>query len=85
MSDESSDVVSKEGMPGTESEKKPTDVLLLQGPTEDGAGVRVLRARQEHVELGELRTIREGQSITGGEVVRLHAREGSRALYAEVE
>jgi len=67
-------------------ESKPQDVVLLHSPTEDGEGIRVLRARQQHdesaraneeaacvVEVGEVRPLKEGKPISG-EVVRLKPR-----------
>lgn len=50
------------------------DVVLLGPPTADGNGVHVLRARNERLEAGELRALREGQPITG-EVVSLEPRK----------
>ncbi len=49
------------------------DVVLLRGPTEDGAGTRVLRCREGRLEAGDLRPLSEGKPIHG-EVVRLHPR-----------
>ena len=62
-----------------EPEPKPEDVVLLGGPTEDGEGVRVLRARAQarSVEVGEVRPMKEGRPITGGEVVKLVPRPKS--------
>ncbi len=51
-----------------------TDVVLLGPPTADGAGVHVLRARDESVEAGELRNLEEGRPITG-EVLTLAPRK----------
>jgi hypothetical protein len=51
------------------------DVVLLHSPTEDGGGVRVVRARKSHqLEVGELRPVVEGKPLLG-DVVRLHPRE----------
>jgi hypothetical protein len=50
-----------------------TDVVLLGPPTADGDGIHVLRARDERLEAGELRALREGKPITG-EVVSLEPR-----------
>ena len=50
-----------------------TDVVLLGPPTADGAGVHVLRARDERIEAGELRALQEGRPITG-EIVTLKPR-----------
>ncbi|MDB4945520.1 MAG: hypothetical protein JWP97_5054 [Labilithrix sp.] len=52
------------------------DVVLLGGPTADGGGIHVLRARNEQIETGELRALEHGKPITG-EVVTLKPREGS--------
>ena len=51
-----------------------TDVVLLGPPTADGAGVHVLRARDERLELGELRALEEGRPING-EIVTLAPRK----------
>lgn len=51
-----------------------TDVVLLGPPTTDGAGVHVIRAREERIETGELRALREGKPITG-EIVTLEPRK----------
>lgn len=55
-------------------EEKKADVVVLGPPTPDGEGVRVLRARQEHIETGELRALKEGKPITG-EIVSLEPRK----------
>jgi hypothetical protein len=52
------------------------DVALLYAPTDDGAGARILRARQGTIEAGEVRPVSDGQSLLGREVVKLHARPG---------
>jgi hypothetical protein len=58
------------------------DVVLVHGATGDGEGARVLRARQGHIEAGEVRPLREGQPLVpGGEVVRLVERTGTPCLY----
>jgi hypothetical protein len=50
------------------------DVVILGPPTADGGGVHVLRAREEKVEIGELRALEEGRPIVG-EVVTLAPRK----------
>jgi hypothetical protein len=50
------------------------DVVYLHSPTEDGDGVRVVRARQGRVEVGEVRPIAEGKPLSG-EIVTLRPRE----------
>jgi len=39
------------------------DIAVLQGPTEDGKGARLLRFRGDTVTAGEIRPAREGQPI----------------------
>jgi len=56
------------------------DVVLVGGPTADGGGVHVLRARDERIELGELRAVEEGRPIHG-ELVTLAPRKDSPRLY----
>ena len=53
------------------------DVVLLHSPTDDGNGMRVLRARPGQLEAGEVRPAREGQPINGAEMVTLEPREGT--------
>jgi len=50
------------------------DVVLIQGLTEDKKGLKVLRARNDGVEVGEVRPLTHGQSITS-DVVRLKPRK----------
>lgn len=47
------------------------DVAVVGGPTEDGAGARVLRFKAGNVYAGEVRPAREGQPIEQHELVRL--------------
>ena len=51
----------------------PVDVLLIHGVTEDGAGLQVLRQRQDRLEAGALRPAQEGRPIVG-ELVRVRPR-----------
>lgn len=80
-----SDAVKKDEKP----EAPKQDVVLLHSPTEDGEGIRVLRAREARedekaekpeqncvVEVGEVRPLKPGKPISG-EVVRLMPREGA--------
>jgi hypothetical protein len=58
------------------------DVVLMHGPTDDGEGARVLRARPGRLDAGEVRPMREGRPLAvGGEVVRLEPRTGTPALF----
>jgi hypothetical protein len=60
--------------PQETSTKSGQDVVLLGPPTADGTGVHVIRAREERLEAGELRSLEEGRPITG-EVVTLAPRK----------
>jgi hypothetical protein len=51
------------------------DVAVLGGETEDGEGRRVLRLRPEGASIGEVRPLKEGRPITGGEIIALKPRE----------
>jgi hypothetical protein len=53
------------------------DVVLLAGPTDDGEGIRVIRSRDERLESGEVRPLKDGKPLGSGEVVRLAPRAGS--------
>ena len=50
------------------------DVALLYAPTDDGKGARILRSRDGNLEAGEVRPMKDGQSLQGGELVRLEPR-----------
>lgn len=59
--------------PNNKSEPKPPDVVLMHGRTDDGEGIRVLRARNGEVHTGELRALKQGVPLSG-EVVALTRR-----------
>jgi hypothetical protein len=59
--------------------KREQDVVLLAGATKDGKGIHVLRAREDRIEAGEVRPVKEGQAITG-ELVKLTPRDESPEL-----
>lgn len=59
------------------------DLLLVGGPTDDGSGVKVLRSRQERLEVGTLHPLKHGQSIHG-DVVKLTPHPRHAGLF-EVE
>jgi hypothetical protein len=54
--------------------RESQDVALLYAPTEDGAGARIVRARNGSIETGEVRPAKEGQPLNHGELVRLRPR-----------
>jgi hypothetical protein len=62
------------------SDRKPSDVVLVYGKSDDGRGFDVLRQRGEEIEAGRLRPLDEGKPIHG-EVVRLEARKESPSLF----
>jgi hypothetical protein len=59
------------------SEGGDRDVVLLHGRTEDGEGVRAIRARERRLELAELRPLKKGKPLHAGEVVRLRPHKES--------
>ena len=59
----------------TADKLKTQDVALLQGPTDDGKGARILRYRDGTLSAGEVRPVQEGKPIAGeGELVKLTPR-----------
>jgi hypothetical protein len=54
-------------------ERDSEDVALIHGKTPDGEGLRILRKREDRLELGAVRPLKEGMPITG-EVVTLTPR-----------
>ena len=69
-----------EGAP--ESKASDFDVVMLHGPTEDGAGSKVVRARPGRIEAGEVRPMVEGKPLVpGGEVVHLERRADAKGLF----
>ncbi len=59
------------------SSTKSADVVLLTGPTDDGEGLRVVRAREQRLEAGEVRPLKDGKPLGSGEIVKLAPRPGS--------
>ena len=54
-------------------EPQTSDVALIHGKTEDGAGLRIIRRREDRIEFGAVRPLKEGAPIVG-EVVSLTPR-----------
>jgi hypothetical protein len=63
----------KPDQPATSDAKASPDVALIHGRTADGEGLRVVRQREQRVELAEVRPLKHGQPIVG-EVVTLKPR-----------
>jgi hypothetical protein len=58
--------------------RRTSDIAILQGPTEDGLGARVVRVKDGAVSAGEVRPAREGEPLAQRELVRL------KPLHAEL-
>ncbi len=56
------------------------DVLFLHSLSEDGKGIRVVRARESSLELAEIRPVSESEPIKG-ELVRLKQRREHARLF----
>ncbi len=68
------------------SVRKSDDVFLLHSPTEDGGGMRGVRARRGTMQWAEVRPVREGQPLGPAELVRLRPRpESPRLLDVDVQ
>lgn len=59
-----------------DDEAKGSDIALIHGRTPDGAGLRIIRKRDDRVELGAVHPLKHGAPITG-EVVSLTPRPES--------
>lgn len=66
--------------PKTNPAAAPKDVVFVQGPTEDGKALSIVRVAEDKVSVGELREMKEGQPIHG-EVVKLSRRPEHERLY----
>lgn len=56
------------------------DVVFVHSETPAGDGYRVIRSREDRLELAEIRELRHGQAIQG-EIVRLHPRTQQERIY----
>jgi hypothetical protein len=63
-----------------ETAAPPKDVVFVHSPSEDGGGFRVVRKREDTIEVGEIRTLQEGRPIRG-EVVTLTRRKEHERLF----
>ena len=66
--------------PDPKADPDAEDVVLVQGMTEDGGGLRVVRKREEKVESGEIRAVVEGRPLAG-DLVKLRPREEHPLLF----
>jgi hypothetical protein len=61
-------------LPGLkDDEPKASDIALIHGKTADGEGLRIIRKRDDRIELGAVRPLKHGTPIVG-EVVSLTPR-----------
>lgn len=56
-----------------DDEPRGADIALIHGKTADGAGLRIIRKREDRIELGAVRPLEHGTPITG-EVISLTPR-----------
>jgi hypothetical protein len=59
---------------------KEQDVVMIHSPTDEGDGYNVLRLRQSAIEVGQIRSLREGAPVHG-EVVKLAPRTEHERLF----
>jgi hypothetical protein len=60
------------------------DLLFVHSPTESGDGLRVIRKRDEGIEVGELRAVQEGKPLHGDLVKLTPRKEHDRLFDVEV-
>lgn len=71
--------------PGQKSGRPKRDVVLVHGVTDDGAGVKVIRQRDDRLEAGAVMPVRDGQPLNG-DLVTLRQRPELPLLFdVEVE
>lgn len=56
------------------------DVVFVHGKAEAGEGLRVIRKREDRIEIGEIRPVQEGKPLQG-EVVKLSPREDQPRVF----
>jgi hypothetical protein len=58
----------------------PEDVVFVHSKSDDGRGFRVIRKREESLEVGEIRALEEGRPLHG-DLVRLRQRKEHERLF----
>jgi hypothetical protein len=61
-------------------QKPKEDVVFVHGPAESGEGLRVLRKRNDTLEIGEIRAVKEGRPLQG-DLVQLKPRKDHDRLF----
>lgn len=56
------------------------DVVFVHGPSEGGEGYRVIRKRDDVLEMGEIRSVQEGKPLHG-DLVKLTPRKNHDRLF----
>jgi hypothetical protein len=56
------------------------DMVFVHGPAEHGEGLRVIRKREESIEIGEIRPVQEGRPLQG-DLVKLKPRQDHGRLF----
>jgi hypothetical protein len=67
----------------SESEPPPKpkeDVVFVHSPAEGGEGFRVIRKRDDAIEIGEIRPVQEGRPLSG-DLVKLRPRKDQERLF----
>jgi hypothetical protein len=59
-------------------------VVFVHGPAEHGEGLRVIRKREDVIEIGEIRAVQEGRPLQGDLVKLKPRREHDRLFDVEV-
>ncbi len=67
-------------MPSDPAPPPKQDVVFVHSPADAGEGYRVIRKRDETIEVGEIRAVQEGRPIHG-ELVKLTQRKESERLF----
>jgi hypothetical protein len=67
--------------PATHAEQAAhEDVVFVHSPIESGSGYRVIRKREDTIEVGEIRAVEEGRPLHG-DLVRLRPRAEHERLF----
>ncbi|HEY3445679.1 MAG TPA: hypothetical protein VGK67_04900 [Myxococcales bacterium] len=68
------------GESADDNAKKKRDLLFVHGKSAKGDRYKVIRAREDRIEMGEMSDLKEGEEIRG-EVVKLKARSEHPQLF----
>ncbi|UQA58007.1 hypothetical protein [Polyangium aurulentum] len=66
------------------SPPKEQDVVMIHSPTDEGDGYNVLRMRESAIEVGQIRSLREGAPVHGDVVKLVPRKEHERLFDVEV-